>query len=157
MYHRTCNLWHLYFQNNDAQPFRSVIMTPKVTWHNIQNHTIELNTLVTFVSRKIIVQKPCTCFNVFYLSRYWFPTISLSVTLGCKVKQKSYTVENMIFRFCDPKIHILDTATSFVWLLVFEISMTDNLGAWPMPTRSRDNWGMIWIGFLDSLTPKTLY
>ena len=63
----------------------------------------------------------------------------------------------MIFRFFDPEIHILDTATSFVWLLVFEISMTDNLGAWPIPSRSRDNWKMNWICYLDSLTPKTLY
>ena len=49
-----------------------------------------------------------------YLSRYLYPTISLSVTLTCKVKQRSYTVENMIFRFCKTKIHILDTATLFV-------------------------------------------
>ena len=33
--------------------------------------------------------------------------------------------------------------------------MTDNLGVWLIPTRSRDNWGMNWICFLDSLTPKT--
>ena len=40
------------------------------------------------------------------------------------VKQKrlgTTAVENMIFRFCKPKIHILDTATLFVWLLAFEI------------------------------------
>ena len=54
----------------------------------------------------------------------------------------------MIFRFCDLKIHILDTATPFVWLLVFEISMTDNLGALPILSRSRDNQGMNWICFL---------
>ena len=52
-----------------------------------------------------------------------------------KVKRRSYTVENMIFRFCAPKIHILDTATSSVWLLVLEISTNDNLGAWPIPDK----------------------
>ena len=60
----------------------------------------------------------------------------------------------MIFRFCNPKIHISDTATLFVWLLVFQILMTASLGAWPIASRSRDDWGMNWIGFLDSLTRK---
>ena len=40
LYQCACNLWLLYFQNIDAQPFRSVIMTPKVTWHDIQGHMI---------------------------------------------------------------------------------------------------------------------
>ena len=49
MYHCTYNLWHLYFQNIDAQPFRSVIMTPKVTWHDIQGHMI-LEQWIEYVS-----------------------------------------------------------------------------------------------------------
>ena len=36
----SCNLWLLYFPNIDNQPFRSVIMTSKATWHDIQGHMI---------------------------------------------------------------------------------------------------------------------
>ena len=36
----SCNLWLLYFPYIDDQPFRSVIMTPIVTWHDIQGHMI---------------------------------------------------------------------------------------------------------------------
>ena len=39
LYQCTCNLWLLYFPNDDSG-FRSVIMTPKVTWHDIQGHMI---------------------------------------------------------------------------------------------------------------------
>ena len=85
--------------------FRSVIMSPKVTWHDIQGHMI-IEQWIEYVIYIFLVRKSYHRNRVHGLMYFTFQELGNEL--------------NMLFGFSDPENHILDTKITSLWYIVPE-------------------------------------